>query len=74
MSNKWFFGLASFQSSDNPPDSKFVDIVVFKSGIKPTFESHGDKVRYCFGGYKTKRESLQWAHYQFPVIRRFIEL
>lgn len=74
MSSKWYFGPTLHQSEDNPIHSQFVDIAVFKSEFKPTFKSHGDTVRYCFGGYITKRLAFQWAHYQFPVIRRFIEL
>ena len=70
---KWYFGPRD-RTAENPPQSKFEDIVIFKSNINPTFGSHGDKVRYCFGPYNTRNETLLKARYQFPVIRRFVDL
>ena len=71
---KWYFGPATKQSDDNPPYSRFVDIVMFKSTTKPRASTHGNKVAYCFGGYDSLHEALRLAHYQFPCIRRFVDL
>ena len=68
---KWYFGPSVKQE---PYPSPFVNIVLFKSDYHPTNDSHGAKVRYCYGGYSTRGEAVQWAHYQFPCVRQFVRL
>ena len=43
-------------------------VEVFYSKIKPTNKTHGHLYSYVFGGYKTKKETIEKAKFQYSYV------
>ena len=42
--------------------------LIFRSEIMPTSENHPANVKFCFGGYSTRKQAEQTAMYQGYII------
>jgi hypothetical protein len=41
---------------------------IFRSNIDPDTDKHPENVRFCFGGYRTRKQAEQVAMYQNYII------